>query len=63
MDKIEATCVMVNNTGSDLTNLERIWHMVPTNLMKTEELELIRLSVPKSRLKGDIVSVTFNYEP
>lgn len=36
---------------------------VPTNLIKTEDCKLIRLAVPKSRLKGGTVSVTFNYEP
>lgn len=63
MDKLMKAATMDNNTEADSTNLEHIWHRVPTNLMKTEELELIRLSVPKSHLKGGIVSVKFNYEP
>lgn len=63
MDKLMKAATMDNNTEADSTNLERIWYSVPTNLMKTEESELIRLSVPKSRLKGGILSVKFNYEP
>ena len=54
---------MDNNTEADSTNLEHIWYKVSTNLMKTDEFELIRLLVPKSRIKGGIVSVKFNYEP
>lgn len=34
-----------------------------TDIMKTDDCKLIRLSIPKSRLKGGKVSVTFNYEP
>ena len=63
MDKLMKAATMDNNTEADSTNLEHIWYKVSTNLMKTDEYELIRLSVPKSCLKGDIVSVKFNYEP
>lgn len=36
---------------------------VPTDIMKTDDCKLIRLSIPNSHLKGGKVSVTFNYEP